>query len=121
MKVSEIEKGKAPEDEEIFSNANIEIFEGKRDDSVGFRDMRVMTIQYQQHPVMLDICINGEMFSLKTLIDLGADVNILNSKVIPAKYWVKYFRQVIEVGNISHSIWKSDWNNRGSISILFSP
>ena len=85
-KVSEIEKGKSPQDEEIFSNPNIEIFEGKRDYSVGFRDMRVMPIQYQQHHVMLDICINGEMFSLKTLIDSGADVNILNSKVIPAEY-----------------------------------
>ena len=58
-----------------------------------------MLIQYQQHHVMLDICINGEMFSLKTLIDSRADVNILNSKVIPTKYWVKYFRQVIGLGN----------------------
>lgn len=48
---------------------------------------------------MLDISINGEIFSLKTLIDFGANVNILNSKIGPAKYWVKYFRQVIGLGN----------------------
>ena len=53
---------------------------------MGIRDMRVMTIQYQQHHVMLDIYIQGEMFSLRTLIDIGADVNVLNSKLMPAKY-----------------------------------
>ena len=88
-----------PEEEECFSNPNIEIFEGKRDDSMGFRDMRVMTIQYQQHHVMLDICIQAEMFSLRTLIDTGANVNVLNSKLIPAKYWIKSFREVVGLGN----------------------
>jgi len=48
---------------------------------------------------MLDIYINGEMFSLRTIIDFGADVNILNSKIVPTKYWVKSFRQVIGLGN----------------------
>ena len=61
--------------------------------------MRVMAIQYQQHHVMLDICINGEMFSLRTLIDFRANVNILNSKIVPTKYSVKSFRQVIGLGN----------------------
>lgn len=48
---------------------------------------------------MLDICINGEMFSLRTLIDSRVDVNILNSKIAPVKYLVKSFRQVIRLGN----------------------
>ena len=61
--------------------------------------MRVMAIEYQQHHVMLDICINGEMFSLRTLIDFGVDVNILNSRIVPEKYWVKSFRKVIGLGN----------------------
>jgi len=47
---------------------------------------------------MVDICINGEIFSLRTLIDSRADVNILNSKIVPVKYWVKSFRQVIGLG-----------------------
>lgn len=99
--VSKLEKGKKTEDayDEYYTNPNIEIFEGKKDDTIGFIDMKVMAIQYKKHHVMLEICINGEMFSLRTLIDSGADVNIMNSKVVPEKYWVKSFRQVIGLGN----------------------
>ena len=39
------------------------------------------------------------MFEMIALIDSGADVNILNSKIIPEKYWLKSFRQVIGLGN----------------------
>ena len=64
--VSELEKGKKTKDayDEYYTNPNIEIFEGKKDDTIGFTDMRVMAIQYQQHHVMLYICMNREMFSL---------------------------------------------------------
>jgi len=51
-----------------------------------FREMRIMAIEYQQHHVKINLCIQGEMFSLTALLDSGADVNILNSNVIPAKY-----------------------------------
>lgn len=89
--VSKLEKGKETKDayDEYYTNKNIEIFEGKKDDTIGSTNMRVMAIQYQHHHVMLDICINDEMFSLRTLIDSRADVNILNSKIVPANYQVK--------------------------------
>ena len=99
IKVYELEKGKTLDEEEYFSNPNVDIFEGYHEDSMGFRDMRVMIIQYQQHHVMLDICIQREMFSLRKLIDTREYVNVLNSKLIPAKYWVKSFRQVVGLGS----------------------
>ena len=87
----ELQKGKKTEDayDEYYTNPNIEIFEGKQDDTIGFTDMRVMAIEYQQHHVILDICINVQTFSLRTHIDSAVDVNILISKIIPTNYQVK--------------------------------
>lgn len=44
--VSELEKRKKTRDvyDEYYINPNIEIFEGKKDDTIGFTDMRVMDI-----------------------------------------------------------------------------
>ena len=39
------------------------------------------------------------MFSLTALLDFGAYVNILNSKVIPTKYWIGGERNVVGLGN----------------------
>jgi len=65
---------------------------------IGFGNMKIMTIQYQQHHVLLNVNIQGENFTLRTLIDFGADINVLNKKVIPAKYWTPACRQVTGVG-----------------------
>ena len=92
-KVSSLEKGKFhEEEEEIYfepKNTNVQIFQGKKDKDTIFREMRLLTIQYQHHHVLLNICIQGQMFSLKTLIDSGADINVLNEKIITSKYWIK--------------------------------
>lgn len=102
-KVSQLEKGKQQEEREedyvSFKNTNVEIFEGKRDNVTGFSDMRILTIQYQHHHVMLNICIEGKMFSLRTLIYSGADINVLHSKIIPSEYWIKAFRKVVGLGD----------------------
>lgn len=39
------------------------------------------------------------MFALKTLLDLGADMNILNKKVIPTKDWISATRKVVGLAN----------------------
>jgi len=41
------------------------------------------------------------MFSLTALLDSSADVKILNTKVIPAKYWISIERKVVVLGNQS--------------------
>ncbi len=79
--------------------SKVEIGEGQRDATTGFREMRILAVEYQQHHVLIDICIQNEIFSLTAVIDSGADVNILNTKVIPAKYWVAANRKVIGLGN----------------------
>ena len=60
--------------------------------------MRVLAIEYQQHHVQVKICIKGEMFTLTTLLDSGADVNIFNKKAIPSKYWVSASMKIIGLG-----------------------
>lgn len=60
--------------------------------------MNIMTIQYQQHHVLLNVNIQGEKFTLKKLIDSGVDINVLNKKVIPAKYLTPTYRKVNGVG-----------------------
>lgn len=57
-----------------------------------------MTIQYQQQHVLLNVNIQGENFTLRTLIDLCANINVLIKKVIPAKYRTFAYRQVTGIG-----------------------
>jgi len=84
LQVNRLEKGKQniavePFDEydpPEFHESNIQIFEGKKDPTAGFQEMRILAIEYQQHHVQVNICIQGEMFSLTALIDSGADVNV---------------------------------------------
>ena len=111
--VAQLEKGKQPLTQNIYAittaytlhtapktdESNVEIFEGKKDPTIGFREMRILAIEYQQHHVLLKNCIKGQMFTLKTLIDSRADVNVFNTKVIPTKFWVKSTRQVVRLGN----------------------
>lgn len=57
-----------------------------------------MVVQHQQYHVMLKFKIQGEIFTLKTLLDTGVDINVLNKKLIRAKYWAKARREVIRLG-----------------------
>ena len=82
-----------------YQNSNIQIIEGQKDPILGFRKMRIMAIEYQQHHVKVNLCIQGEILSFTALLDSGADVNILNSKVIPAKYWISAKGKVVGLGN----------------------
>jgi len=52
------------------SNQEIEIAEGMKDPNFGFRDMRLLTISYQQHHVLVNICIKGKMFEMFLLLIL---------------------------------------------------
>ena len=61
--------------------------------------MRILAIEYQQHHVLINVCIKWEMFSLTALIDSGADINIFNTKVIPTKFWVAATRKVVGLGD----------------------
>jgi len=80
-------------------NPNLEIVEGKKYLVFGFQEMRILAIPYQQHHVKVNICIKGEMFELTEILDLEANVNILNKKVIPEKYWVSAKINVVGLGN----------------------
>ena len=60
--------------------------------------MKITTIQHQQYHVFLNIEILNEIFSLRALIDTGANINVLNKKIIPAKYWISAKREVTGLG-----------------------
>lgn len=82
-----------------FYKPNVQIYEGRKDTTSGFQEMKILAIEYQQHPVQINVCIQGQMFKLTALIDFGANVNILNKKVIPTKYWMTTERKVIGLGS----------------------
>lgn len=120
--IAEIKKGRKvveKEEEDIHpwdttqydrnTNPNLEIVEGKKDLVYGFKEMRLLTISYQEDHVKVNICIKGEMFELTSLLDSGVDVNILNKKIIPAKYWVSTRRNVVGLGNktLNHEVPKA--------------
>jgi len=107
--MAEIQKGKQMEKEEDndqpwhtashSSNQEVQIAEGMKDLNFGFRDMSLLTISYQQHHVLVNICIKGKMFEMVALIDSREDIKILNMKIILAKYWVSTEREVVGLGN----------------------
>lgn len=98
--MAEKEEGTHPWDTtEYTNNPNIEVVEKRKDPVFGFKEMRLLAISYQQHHVRVNICIKGEMIELTTLLDIGANVNILNKKITPAKYWVSAKRDVVGLGN----------------------
>ena len=70
-----------------------------QDPNFGFKDMILFTITYQQHHVKVNICIQGKKFQMTALLDSGANINILNMKNIPARYWVSAERKVVGLGN----------------------
>lgn len=81
-KIPQIGKGKL---QEPAKNPNVDIFEDIQISGIWFGNMNIMTIEYQQNHVLLTLDIQGENFSLRTLIDSGVDIYVLNKKVIPAK------------------------------------
>jgi hypothetical protein len=61
-------------------------------------------LKHQQYHVMVDLQIQDLNFRLKTLIDTGSDLNLLNKHVIPVAYWEKTELQVSGLGNILTNI-----------------
>ena len=78
--------------------SNVEIAEGRPDPTLGFREMWILAIEYQQHHVKINVCIKGEMFPLTTLLDSGADVNIFAKKAIPSIFWVSATGKIVGLG-----------------------
>jgi len=66
-------------------NPNVEIYED--DDLFGLNSMRILAIKHQKFHVMINLIIQGQQFFLKTLIDSGSNINVLNKKEIVARYW----------------------------------
>ena len=104
--IAEIKKGKEIQEEKEEESWNttahrqeIQVAEGRSDPNFGFQDMRLFTITYQQHHVKVKICIQGQIFFMTALLDSGADINILNIRNVPAKYWVSAEREVVGLGN----------------------
>ena len=48
---------------------------------------------------MINMSIQGQIFKLKSLIDLGSDFSILNKYSIPSCYWLKNNNATIGLGN----------------------
>jgi len=46
-------------------------------------DQQILSIKHQKFHVLLDIMIKGKQFWLKTLLDTGFDLNLLNKEIIP--------------------------------------
>lgn len=91
--VSTVEKGKEKQEDYISeqqtllkNNTNVEIYEVKTHDFLGLSNMKIMAVQHQPYHGMLKFKIQGEVFILNTLLNMGANLNVLNKNSIPAKY-----------------------------------
>jgi hypothetical protein len=60
--------------------------------------------KHQQYHILLKLKIQDLHFKLKTLIDTGSDLNLLNKTVIPVAYWEKTDLKVSGLGNIPTTI-----------------
>ena len=47
----------------------------------------------------MDIMIKGKRFRLKTLLDTGSDLNLLNKEIILVQFWHKTQQSAISLGN----------------------
>jgi len=52
----------------------------------------------------MDLKIQGMPFRLKTLLDTGSDLNLLNKEIIPIQFWQKIETSVVGLGNIPTEI-----------------
>ena len=78
-------------------NTNIIMF-----DTMGFEglnSMKVLAIQHQKPLVTIHLKVQDRVFKLKSIIELGADVNMLHKDFIPTKYWRKTSHAITGVGN----------------------
>lgn len=62
-------------------------------------DERVLPILHQKFHVVLDIKIKGTVFKLKTLMDTGSNLNLLDKDIIPTKFWQKTQMSAVGLGN----------------------
>jgi len=53
---------------------------------------------------LIELKIQDLHFKLKTLIDTGSDLNMLNKHVIPVSLWEKTQAMVVGLGNIPNDI-----------------
>jgi hypothetical protein len=59
---------------------------------------------HQPYHVSLTFRIQDLHFKLKTLLDTGSDLNLLNKNVIPVAYWQKTSLNVSGLGNVLTNI-----------------
>lgn len=57
-------------------------------------------LKHQQYHILIHLRIQDLNFRLKTLLDTGSDLNLLNKHVIPVAYWEKTNLIVSGLGNI---------------------
>jgi hypothetical protein len=62
-------------------------------------DQQILSIEHQKFHVLLDIMIKGKQFRLKTLLDTGYDLNLLNKEIILVQFWQKTHQSAIGLGN----------------------
>jgi hypothetical protein len=65
---------------------------------------KVLQIQHKKFHVLMDLKIQGIPFQLKTLLDIGSDLNLLNKQIIPVNFWQKTQASVVGLGNIPTEI-----------------
>lgn len=68
------------------------------------REEETCQFKHQQYHILANIRIQDLNFRLKTLIDTGSDLNILNQHVIPVAYWEKAELTVAGLGNVLTNI-----------------
>lgn len=61
-------------------------------------------LQHQPYHILIELRIQDLHFRLKTLIDTGSDLNLLNKNVIPVSLWDKTKLTVTGLGNILNDI-----------------
>jgi hypothetical protein len=63
-----------------------------------------LQVKHQKYHVLIELKIQDLHFRLKTLIDTGSDLNMLNKHVIPVSLWEKTQAMVVGLGNIPNDI-----------------
>jgi hypothetical protein len=71
--------------------------EGKNEDNI-------LSVYHQKFHVLLNIKIQDKLFRLKTLLDTGSDLNLLNKDIIPVQFWHKTKISAVGLGNIPTEI-----------------
>jgi len=87
---------------EISKLKNLKSEEEKEEEKKKFKD--TCRLQHQQYHVLTELKIQDLHFRLKTLIDTGSDLNMLNKHVIPVSLWEKIELTVTGLGIVLNTI-----------------